>query len=338
MGGILLRSSSSLLRCSLISQPPLWRFLLSFARVLALVPLGVPFRFSLASLGYGFPFPAWHEEAPNSCIGGAGATAPHAFSSHTAQRLVSACPHRCRFGALIAAPQALFMVVHVHEYLRGVSVVQGLPPWIMPARPIAVSPAGPQAAALPVADGYAWGNVDVRSSVYASLQSFAPVREYLRGVRTVPAAATPSVLARLRAPLAPCPPVACLLAVASDSQLASSCVHSTAAASYQPVACNPPPWAALCCLPLSGARPSVLRPLGLAVTGGRVLDWQPWRDRKGRTARHSRSTRPPSRCWCGLWTLLLQCLALPCKIVPDTPACLSNCLGLCCWAPYGFRC
>ena len=64
------------------------------------------------------------------------------------------------------------------------------------------------------------------------------------------------------------------------------------------------------CFCLSGAPTRILRPLGYAGCDGHVLEWRPWRDRKGRVGRY-RSGLVASRATRGLWLSMLRLLTVP---------------------------
>ena len=228
-------------RISAAAATSMWRLPSSSARASPLGPLMVSFRFSPPFPSCGFLFLVWREDAPNRCIGGAGATAPHACcacpvsATHQQSSLIN--PSWCQPGIMPNTIPALLIAVHVHEYLRGVSVVQGLPP-----RSVLAAKA-PRT--LP-------NCVPRWHFVFQSLASWL-----------VPLA---------RGLLA-------LLFLALLRLLAWPWRFST-------------PLGRACRLPLSGVRPDVLRPLGLAVTCSPVLDWQPWRDRKAVQAQPTPSSLP----------------------------------------------
>ena len=290
-------------RISAAAATSMWRLPSSSARASPLGPLMVSFRFSPPFPSCGFLFLVWREDAPNRCIGGAGATAPHACcacpvsATHQQSSLIN--PSWCQPGIMPNTIPALLIAVHVHEYLRGVSVVQGLPPWNMPARPPATALAGICAFGATAAARHKFDDVGAQPILHAGLQPPAQVREYLRGVSVVQGLPPRSVLAA-KAPrtLPNCVPRWHFVFQSLASWLVPLARGLLALLFLALLRLLAWPWrfstplGRACRLPLSGVRPDVLRPLGLAVTCSPVLDWQPWRDRKAVQAQPTPSSLP----------------------------------------------
>ena len=287
-------------------------------------PLGVLFRFSPIPSGVGFSSSACHGEAPNSCIGGAGATASRqdGFISHS--RLFLSGAPACHGDGSIPVSTALLKAERYHEYLRGVSVVQGLSPWLLPVTAVSVMGDHSHAPAVRTL-----GDQPVPiESVCFSWPVPLPVvcvREYLRGVSVVqglpPRTALPveqpivfsileafwlSLLRLLAACLVPLArSFLALLFLALLRVLAVPWRLTT-------------PFGRACCFPLSGANTALLQPLGQVARAGCVLTWTPWRDRKGRPRPKCGHGRPTSCLALRLWLALLSGLTLPCRVGPGT--------------------
>ena len=95
-----------------------------------LFPKGVArvfFRFNFSPVATRRVISFCVEEAPNSCIGGAGAAAP--LLSPGELRVSQSGP--CALADSLILCSFCVCGLRSHEYLRGVSVVQGLPPWLV---------------------------------------------------------------------------------------------------------------------------------------------------------------------------------------------------------------
>ena len=285
-------------------------------------PLGVLFRFSPIPSGVGFSSSAWHGEAPNSCIGGAGATAPRQDGFILHSRLFLSGAPACHGDGFIPVSTALLKAEHYHEYLRGVSVVQGLSPWLLPVTAVSVMGDLSHASAVRTL-----GDQPVPiESVCLSWPVPLPVvcvREYLRGVsvvqglppRTALPVEQPTVFSILEAfwlsllrLLA-----ACLVPLArSFLALLFLALLRVLAVPWRLTT----PFGRACCFPLSGANTALLQPLGQVARAGCVLTWTPWRDRKGRLRPKCGHARPTSCLALWLWLALLSGLTLPCWVGP----------------------
>ena len=285
-------------------------------------PLGVLFRFSPIPSGVGFSSSACHGEAPNSCIGGAGATASRQDGFILHSRLFLSGAPACHGDGCIPVSTALLKAERYHEYLRGVSVVQGLSPWLLPVTAVSVMGDLSHASAVRTLGDQPVPTESVCLSWPVPLPVVC-VREYLRGVsvvqglppRTALPVAQPTVFSILEAfwlsllrLLA-----ACLVPLArSFLALLFLALLRVLAVPWRLTT----PFGRACCFPLSGANTALLQPLGQVARAGCVLTWTPWRDRKGRLRPKCGHARPTSCLAPRLWLALLSGLTLPCRVGP----------------------
>ena len=229
------------------------------------------------------------------------------------------------------------------EYLRGVSVVQGLPP-----RPVQLAVWGfaftllrgysfligfsptPDGLSLPsMLEALRWLPVCQHAQLIfiAAPQSHAFGCEYLRGVSVVqglppqpmhPARHLPFMSEVLCAGEA----VGLLLLRLIAAYLVPLARSLLALAFLTLLRTLARPWRTSTplgrayCFPLSGVRPHILQPLGGIARTAPVLEWLPWSGHKCRTGRSRRRGRTRQRATSWFWLLLLRCLSVPGRTAP----------------------